>query len=54
MDISQDQSDQLIELLEDTIEFYCDQQMISGQLAWIATECVATAKVAEFSSQLTT
>ncbi len=35
---------ELRELLEDTIEFFCDENMISGELAWLVTETIATAK----------
>lgn len=35
---------ELRELLEDTIEFFCDENMISGELAWLVAETIATAK----------
>jgi len=36
---------ELTELLEDSLEFFCDQHMVSGELAWLITQCYATAKV---------
>ena len=47
MEISREKAQELRELLEDTIEYYCDQNMLSGELAWTVTECLATAKQAE-------
>ena len=38
---------ELRELLEDTIEYYCDNEMVSGEVAWAITECLAIAKQAE-------
>ena len=38
---------QLRELLEDTIEYYCDENMISGELAWTITGVFAEAKIHE-------
>ena len=47
MEISKAQLQDLTELVEDTIEYYCDQNMASGQLAWAVVECLAVAKQAE-------
>ena len=49
MEISREKAQELRELLEDTIEYYCDQNMVSGQLAWTVAECLAVAKQAEFN-----
>ena len=35
------------ELMEDTIEYFCDDNMISGELAWILVETLAQAKIAQ-------
>jgi hypothetical protein len=48
MEISREKAQELRELLEDTIEYFCDQQQVSGELAWTITECLAVAKQAEF------
>ena len=39
---------ELNELLEDTIQYFCNEHMISGELAWLVTQCFATAKVEQF------
>ena len=52
MNISREAHDELIETLEDTIQYFCDEQMragepVSGQTAWAIIECFALAKQAE-------
>ena len=42
----------LVELLEDSIEFFCDEYMISGELAWIITETYSTAKIEQFKGNI--
>ena len=39
--------DELKELIEDSIEYFCDQNMVSGEIAWVITECLAVAKQAQ-------
>lgn len=38
---------ELTELIEDSVEYWCDANMMSGELAWIVVECLAKAKVAQ-------
>jgi len=52
MQITKEQLTELTEVIEDTIEYYCDQNTVSGQLAWTAVECLATAKLAELNNEL--
>ena len=47
MMISTEQHSELIELIEDTVEYFCDQNMLSGELVYTVLECYAQAKVAE-------
>lgn len=47
MEISREKAQELQELLEDTIEYYCDNEMVSGEVAWAITECLAVAKQTE-------
>ena len=44
----------LQELLEDSIQFFCDEHKISGELAWLVTECFAKAKQEQFKGRLWT
>ena len=40
------------ELIEDTMEFYCDDKMMSGEVAWTMVQCLATAKVAQLKGEV--
>ena len=53
MHISNQQLKELTEIIEDTIEYFCDKEQVSGQLAWTCIECLATAKLAELNGELT-
>jgi len=53
MDISKQQLKELTEIVEDTVEYACDQYTLSGELAWTVIECLATAKLAELKGELT-
>ena len=53
MEISRETAHELRLLLEDTIEYFCDQNQVSGELAWTVAECLAIAKQAELSGLLT-
>ena len=52
MQISCEQLRELTEVIEDTIEYYCDKEQVSGELAWTCVECLATAKLAELRGEL--
>jgi len=52
MQISREQLQELTEVIEDTIEYYCDKEQVSGELAWTCIECLATAKLAELRGEL--
>jgi len=52
MDISREQLDELTSVIEDTVEYACDQQMLSGELVWTVIECLAVAKHAELKGEL--
>ena len=52
MEISREKAQELRELLEDTIEYFCDKEQASGELAWTVVECLATTKLAELNGEL--
>ena len=52
MHISGPQLQELTEVVEDTIEYFCDKEQVSGELAWTVLECLATAKIAELKGEL--
>ena len=52
MQISKEQLAELRELVEDTVEYFCDENMVSGETAWTCVECLGTAKIAELEGLL--
>lgn len=47
MDISKDELQELTEIIEDTVEYFCDHHQKSGELAWTVVNCCAVSKLAE-------
>ena len=52
--VSYQASTELRELIEDTIEYWCDEtrkggELIAGETAWKMIECMAVAKQAEMA-----
>lgn len=43
---------QLVELIEDSVEFFCDENMISGELSWLVVETLAQAKLMSLKGNL--
>lgn len=54
MNISRPQKNTITEVIEDAVEYLCDHETLSGELVWTILECLATAKIAELKSELTT
>lgn len=50
MEITREQLTELTELIEDTVEYYCDNRMFSGETCWKILECLAVAKQHEFET----
>ena len=43
---------QLVELTEDLVEYFCNENMVSGELTWLVLQTLAEAKVAEFKGEI--
>ena len=39
--------DELVTLIEDSVSYFCDENMVSGELSWIIIECLAKSKIHE-------
>ena len=52
MRIEREQLNELTEVIEVTVEYYCDKEQVSGELVWTILECLATAKLAEMKGEL--
>ena len=52
MQITTEQHSALIELLEDTVSYYCDENMLSGELIYTIIEAYSAAKVAQLRGEV--
>ncbi len=52
MEITREKLNDLTEIIEDTVEYFCDKECVSGQLTWTCVETLATAKLAELAGEL--
>jgi len=52
MDITREALQELTEVIEDTIEYACDQNMISGECAWTVVQCLAISKLVELEGKI--
>ena len=43
--------DDLVEILEDSVEYFCNENMVSGELTWIIVQTLAEAKIAQFKGE---
>lgn len=43
-----DQAEELLGLMEDTVSYFCEEQMVSGQRVWVMIHALAEHKVSEF------
>ena len=53
MNISQEQLEELTEIIEDTVTYSCDQWQISGEKAWTVIHCLSVAKLSELEGIFT-
>ena len=44
--------DELVGVIEDAVEYFCDNEMVSGELAWIIVETLATAKIQQLKGNI--
>ena len=49
MNITQKQHDELFELIEDSVEYFCTENMVSGECVYTILECIAQAKLAQLN-----
>mgnify|MGYP001374031358 CR=1 FL=1 len=42
---------ELKELIEDTVEHFCDDRIISGELTWLVVKTLAEAKLAQLKGE---
>ena len=42
---------ELLELVEDTVEYFCTDKLISGETVWAMVEGLAAAKIKQFPTE---
>ena len=52
MNITTEKHQQLIELIQDSVEFFCDENMVSGEVAYAILECYSVAKLAQMRGEI--
>ena len=52
--IESEQLDEFNELIEDTLAYFCDEYMISGELSYVLIMALAEARLAEMNQYETT
>jgi hypothetical protein len=52
MSITEAKHQQLIEMIEDTVEYFCDENMVSGEVAYTILECYSIAKLAQMRGEI--
>lgn len=50
--ITRENHQELKEIIEDSVEFFCDEFMVSGELTWIIVETLAHAKIAQLRGEV--
>ena len=50
--IESEQLDEFNGLIEDTLAYFCDEHMVSGELSWILIQALAEAKLAEMRGEV--
>ena len=50
--VTREKAQEIRELVEDTVEYFCDENMVSGELAWIMVEALAQAKIAQMKGDI--
>ena len=53
MSMTQEQLQELTEIIEDTVQYSCDQWQISGETAWKVVHCLTIVKLAELEGAVT-
>lgn len=53
MNINCDQLHELLHVLEDAVEYYCDQQQVSGEVAWTYVHRLSYGKLLDFNGAIT-
>jgi len=48
MEVLQQQAEEILELIEDSVSFYCNEECVSGEKVWVMIHTLAECKLKEF------
>lgn len=43
--LTNEEHKELVGVIEDSVQYFCDENMVSGELAWLLVNCLSTAKI---------
>jgi hypothetical protein len=47
-EVLQKQALEIMELMEDTVEYYCNENIVSGEKVWVMVQALASHKIEQF------
>ena len=50
--ISREVMNELKEIIEDSVEYFCDSNMISGEVSWTIIQCLCEAKLSQMKGEV--
>ena len=50
--INRELHNELKETVEDSVEYFCDEHMVSGELTWVIIQALAEAKIAQMRGEV--
>ena len=50
--VTREKAQEIRELIEDSVEYFCDENMVSGELAWIMVMTLAEAKIRQMRGEI--
>ena len=50
--INREIHNELKEIIEDSVEYFCDEHMVSGELTWVIIQTLAEAKIAQMRGEV--
>tara|TARA_B100001964_G_C14214090_1_gene591851 strand:+ start:1482 stop:1682 length:201 start_codon:yes stop_codon:yes gene_type:complete len=48
----QQQAEDVLELMEDMVSFYCDEERVSGEKVWVMIQTLSKLKLADFPNYI--
>ena len=52
MSVDISKHNELVDIIDDMVQYWCDEHVCSGELAWTILQCYSTAKLAQLSGEI--